>query len=112
MSATEFYFEPWQEQSIYDNHGCPTATVYKANFTTNGLRFTAEFQNVCTTIHILWGLELVATIRGERSTSTHTAERIIKNSFGSNPDIKAFMQRHYERLVQEFKPFALGYDWE
>lgn len=87
-------FGNWQEEIVYDNHGCPCRTDYRTTFTIDGVRFTAETNDLLRHIDVYHNASYVVTVYNyEKPITTDTAAKLIKAELRNNP--------HFQRAVKE-----------
>ena len=92
-------FNCWQEEIIYDNHGCPCGTKFRTTFTIGGVQFSAEFDDLSRAVYVCYGIRLVVTVYHDTKLTTYTAEELITAELSNNSCFQKFVkEKMFERL--------------
>lgn len=86
-------FEPWREEIVYDNHGCPSRTDYYSTANAEGVKFTVQYTDTTRTIYIYHNYHFIMAIRGVKKTSTADYEKIIEEQFATNSELIDYWQK-------------------
>lgn len=92
-------FNCWQEEIIYDDHGCPCVTQFRTTFTIGGVQFSAEFYDLSRAVRVYHNIQLVVTVYHDTKLTTYTAEELIKAELHNNSYFQKFARdKMFERL--------------
>lgn len=95
-------FGNWQEEIIYDNHGCPCRTDYRATFTIDGVRFIAETSDLLRHLDVYHNTSYVTTIYNyEKPITPNAVEKLIKSELNNNTHLqRAVKEKVFDRLAK------------
>ena len=93
-------FEPWREEVIRDNHGCPCRTDYLTTFKVGGVNFSALFANLARVVDIYHGYHHVTGVRVDKR-STAEVEKLIKAEFAKDGALKEYWQKAQAEYLKQ-----------
>ena len=97
-------FEPWREEIIRDNHGCPYRTDYLTKFKVGGVEFAVQFDDFSYDVNIYHDYHHVMNIHGNQRLTTAGVEAIIEKVFAKDGALKDYwreVQMEYLKQVGE-----------
>ena len=97
-------FEPWREEVICDNHGCPCRTDYLTTFKVGGVQFVAQCTNHLCDVDIYHEYHHVTNISGNKNLTYVGVEKLIEAEFVKESPLKDYwreVQKEYLKQVGE-----------
>lgn len=97
----EIIFEPWREEIIRDNHGCPCRTDYYSTAGVGGVKYSVQYFDTKRCIHIYHGYYPPVNIYGDKDLTTNEIEKIVAEEFAKDGTLKDYWRKAQAEYLKQ-----------